>query len=146
MLFPMIYSGNSLNPTPIFKDLFDMIDEPIKQSSYVNGFKVDVSETDSEYKVEAELAGVDKKDISINIEDDILSITVQKNDDQNAQDTKNNYLVRERMVSAMSLQRKMKLQNINSEGVKAKMVNGVLEITIPKKEPTEKPTKQIEIE
>ena len=100
--------------------------------------KTDISETDTEYSFEVELPGYNKEDISIVLENEVLKISAEK------EETKENISHKERYVG--KVQREYYVgKNIDESNVKAKMENGVLQVTIPKKVAETKNNK-IEIE
>jgi HSP20 family protein len=104
--------------------------------------KVDIKETDKEYIVEAEIPGVDKKDIQLELHDDLLTIQVQRNEQLDVEN--NNYIRKERRTSSMS--RSFYVENVKQEDVTAKYENGILSIVLPKREPGIKKGKNIEIQ
>jgi len=91
-------------------------------------FKIDIEEKDTEYVVEAEVPGINRDEIDLSIEEEILSISVNRSEETN-NDGKN-YLHRERRSSSMS--RRVRLTNANLDEIKAKLDGGVLTVTIPK--------------
>ena len=95
-----------------------------------NQMKVDIKSDDANYIIEADLPGVDKKDIQIELRNDVLTIGVQRNEETNEE--KDNYIYRERRSS--SLCRSFRVENVQPEDVKASYENGVLSITLPKRE------------
>jgi HSP20 family protein len=96
-----------------------------------NGMKVDIKETDKEYVVEAEIPGVDKKDIQVELENGLLTIAVKRDEQVNVEGE--NYIRRERRYSGMK--RSFHVDNVKEDGVKASYTNGVLTITLPKRSP-----------
>ena len=99
---------------------------------------VDVRETESNYVIEAELAGFDQKDIQIRLDGNTLTIESRQEEakgDENAEkaaSASSSYLIRERAVAAFS--RSFKLpENINAEEISASFKNGVLSLEIAKK-------------
>ncbi|MEA4902966.1 Hsp20/alpha crystallin family protein [Desulfitobacterium sp.] len=104
--------------------------------------KVDIKETDKEYVVEADLPGAKKDEINLQLDEDRLTISVNK--DAQSEEEKSNYIRRERSMSTMS--RSFALSNVKVEDVKAKFDNGVLSIILPKREYGNGKGKQIEIE
>jgi HSP20 family protein len=102
-----------------------------------NTFKVDVEDKGNEYCVEAELPGVKKEDIFLEIDDGRLNIQVKKEESINEE--KKNYIHRERRVSSMS--RSIILEGAKSHDVKAKLKDGLLTINIPKEIDNNKTTK-----
>ena len=102
---------------------------PFKRSLMADTFKIDVQDNKTEYLIEAELPGIKKEDIGISLNDGRLSIAVNK--DETIEQTDKNYIHRERRTTSMS--RSVLLGDADSSGVKAKLDNGVLSITVPKK-------------
>ena len=84
--------------------------------------------------------GYDKKDISIDVEDGVLTIEAKKDDEVVHEDK--NYYRKERVVG--SFKRQFTVGNINEDNINASFVNGVLEINFPKEEKKES-KKSIEI-
>lgn len=88
----------------------------------------DVFENDASYKVVAELAGIDKSDITIDYEDNTLTISTAST--SASQQDEGTYLMRERVVT--DLKRQFIFKNIESTQIKAQFDNGLLTITLPK--------------
>ncbi|MDR2162381.1 MAG: Hsp20/alpha crystallin family protein [Clostridiales Family XIII bacterium] len=93
-------------------------------------FKIDIEETDSEYRIEAELPGISKDEIDLAAQDDNLSISVNREEETDKNEK--NYIHRERRFTSMS--RRVRLANANLNAIKAKLEDGILSITIPKEE------------
>ena len=91
--------------------------------------QLNVSETENEIRVTAELPGVSEKAIEVRLEDDILTIRGEKKIEH--KDEKENYHVVERAFGAF--QRSLRLPfRINPDQVQARFENGVLTVTLPK--------------
>jgi len=106
-------------------------------SLFNDTFKVDVQETEKAYLIEAELPGIKKEEVDLQLDDNRLAISVnreEKNEEENR-----NYIHKERRVSSM--QRRIYLADAASDDVKAELTNGVLKISVPKKEQVETRTK-----
>ena len=95
-----------------------------------NQLKVDIKDNGSSYLIEADLPGVDKKDIQVELRDNILTIGVQRN--EITEEERKNYIRKDRRTSAVS--RSFRVDNVKPEDVKAEFKNGVLSITLPKAE------------
>ena len=96
---------------------------------------MDVSETDKELKVCAELPGLSEKDIDVRLEDDVLVIRAEKKFER--KDEKENYHFMERSYG--TFQRALRLPGpVEPEQVKANFENGVLTVTVPKAEQQER--------
>ena len=102
---------------------------------------VDIYEDESTVVIKAEVPGVDQKEIDIRIEDNTLTIRGERKHSQEVK--KENYHRVERFYG--TFQRSFSLPHtINQEKVKATCEQGVLTITLPKRE--EKKPKQINVE
>lgn len=104
-------------------------------------FRVDVQEKEKEYIVEADLPGINKEDIGIELNDGRLNIIVEK--EENTEKTDTNYIHKERRSTSMY--RSIYLQDALDDNASAKLENGVLTINIPKQEKIDN-SKQIKIE
>lgn len=104
--------------------------------------KVDIREDEKEYIVEAELPGANKDEINIDLHNDQLTISVQKNEQVNEE--QNNYIRRERRSSSLS--RSFYIENVMEENVNAKFENGLLTIVLPKREPGTEGRRKIQID
>jgi HSP20 family protein len=104
---------------------------------------IDVAETDKEIEITAELPGLERKDVEISLEDDVLTIRGEKKIEKNEKDDKDkNYHLTERSYGVFY--RMLQLPpGIDPSTVQATMSNGVLKIKIPK--PAHSEAKKIEV-
>lgn len=92
---------------------------------------IDIYESDDAIKISAELPGIDKKDVEITVENNVLTIKGEKKIDTEIK--KECYYRCERCYGTFT--RSFTLANyIDPENIKAQFKNGILEITVPKKE------------
>ncbi len=90
--------------------------------------KVDIKETNTYYVLDVEIPGVQKEDIRLITNDDILTINVKKEESINSSNEK--YVRQERKFGSMS--RSFTIRDIDQDSINAKYENGVLYITLPK--------------
>jgi HSP20 family protein len=91
---------------------------------------MDVKETDKEIVVEAELPGIDDKDISLSVQDGVLTIRGEKKLERDEE--KENYRMMERRHG--SFQRSVRLPDtVDEDKVEASFDNGVLKVSLPKR-------------
>lgn len=103
---------------------------------------VDVRENDKQIVVEAELPGIDEKDVSVSLQDGVLTIKGEKKFEQTEE--KDDYVSMERRYG--SFQRAMRLPDtVDEDKVKADFSKGVLTVTLPKRPEAAKKEKKIEI-
>ncbi len=92
--------------------------------------RVDVSETDAEVKVSAELPGMDEKDISVELQDDMLVLRGEKKSEQ--EEKGKNWFRREQSYG--SFHRTIELPaGVDAGKAKAQFKKGVLTFTAPKR-------------
>jgi len=102
---------------------------------------VDVFETEGGYVLKAELPGVNKEDIKIDVSNNTLTIKGEKKFEERTE--KDKYVRIERSYGSFT--RTFALSDkVDSENIKAAYKDGVLEITLPKKE--EAKPKEIKVE
>lgn len=130
-----------LSPKGFFRGLFN---ENFLDEMSFGGFKVDVKEKKNAYIIDAEMPGFDKKDINIEIDDNLLTISASLDESNEQKDDGGRYIRRERRTG--SFRRSFPLSNIKSDEIKAQMKNGILTIYCPKKSETLPRSKNIEIE
>lgn len=95
--------------------------------------KCDVYEKDGKISLEVEAPGYKKNDINISIDKGEVTITLEKNDEE---EENKKYLHRERK-SYSRITRTFFLGDVNEDEIDASFKNGVLLLTCPKKEKTE---------
>ena len=92
--------------------------------------RVDVSETDAEVKVSAELPGMDEKDISVELQDDVLVLRGEKKSEQ--EEKGKNWFRREQSYG--SFHRAIELPaGVDAGKAKAQFKKGVLTFVAPKR-------------
>jgi HSP20 family protein len=130
------------SPLDIFED-FEKMMRGFEKDSF-SKMSLDVYETDEAAFIEAELPGVKKEDIKVNVEDGVLTITAEKTIEEEEQKGRK-YFTRE--IRYGSLKRAFELpEYLNDEEIKAKFKDGILKIEIPRKEEEVKKNKKIDIE
>jgi HSP20 family protein len=101
---------------------------------------VDIYETEQELVIKADLPDIDPKDLDIRVENNILTIRGERKFEKKV--SEENYLRVERSYGSFA--RSFTLANtVNSEAIKAEYQNGVLTLSIPKRE--EAKPKQIKV-
>lgn len=109
----------------------------------VNMPAVNIIEEKDDFSIEVAAPGLDKKDFKIDLDHNVLTISSEKKDEKKEEDKK--FMRRE--FSYTSFKRSFTLPNtVDAEKIEAKHKDGVLSITMPKKEEAkEKPARQIKI-
>lgn len=129
-----------------FGDFYNMIDSFFDDSFWPSRnllrdtFKIDVKDKDDHYIIEADLPGINKEEVNLQFNKGILSISVEKKEENNVDEE--NYIHRERRSTSMM--RSMQLRDVDEETIEAKLENGVLVVKAMKRK-EEKTQKLIEI-
>ena len=99
----------------------------------------DIIKNEKEYVVEMQLAGVKKENISLSLNDDVLTIKAERKevDDQKYNKKQTFYGKYEKSFTLP--------ESVDIENIQASFEDGILKLNIPKLEKEEKITKQIEI-
>ena len=125
----------------MFDELFDfsLSTVPFRRGNYP---AIDMTETDNEIILKAELPGIDPKDIDINVTPDRVEIRGEVKDEREQKDT--GCCIMERYHG--TFERVIGLPTeVNQDGVKANYKDGILEITLPKTEPSKPKAKKVEV-
>lgn len=113
------------------------------EESFLASPNFEVSETGDEFRIKAELPGMDEKDIEVSLEGDLLTVRGEKKRER--EEKHRSYHVAE--VTYGSFSRSMRLPDgIDLDHAKAQFKRGVLTLTIPKKEEVKANRRKLEIE
>ena len=147
MFRPAVFTRNNFWRDPFyeFDRMFpDFWNDNSELEKSFSGFSTDVMEKDGNYILQAELPGFAKEDISIDLKNDILTISASHKEEKKDENKDTKYLRRERRESSYS--RSFRVANVTPEDITASYTNGVLEVTFPKREKLpEKEAQRIEI-
>ncbi len=101
---------------------------PSGRSLIRDTFKIDVEETEKEFLILAEMPGIQKDEINLDIQDGKLTISVSRT--ENTEEESKNYIHRERRMSSMA--RSVYLADAAADNITAKLDNGILTVTVPR--------------
>ena len=123
----------------LFDDFFNLSTVDFFDSEWLPA--IDIINDEKNMYIKADVAGIDEKDINVTVQDNILTISGERTEEQN--ESKNStFTLLERKKGSFS--RSILLPDgVKAENVKAELKNGVLTITLPKGKPVE--TKKIKI-
>ncbi len=134
-----------LNMPSLVDDFFgrDFMDNFFSERTGINVPAVNLAENNDEYRIEVAAPGLEKNDFKIDLENDVLTISSEKEVKDEQKDEK--FMRCEFNYSKFS--RSFTLpESANVEKIKANHKDGILYVRIPKKEETkQKPPKQIDI-
>ena len=145
MLYPSIWNESLFDDLmnfefPRFRDLDD-VDQKLYGKHANRVMKTDVHEQDDHYDVDIDLPGFKKDEIKIELENGYLTVNASKGLDQEEKNDKGKLIRQERYSGSM--QRSFYVgENVTEEDIKAKFEDGVLKLTVPKKDAPKLPEKK----
>ena len=136
-----------LMPSIFGEDLFDdFMNFPFERDSrrratHTNGYtknssslmRTDIRETDGSFELDIDLPGFKKENVNAQLENGYLTINASKNSDQDEKDSEGKYIRRERFTGHCSRSFYVG-ENVTQQDIKAKFENGILKLSIPKKD------------
>ena len=132
MLMPSIFGENLFNDD--WMDFgFPEVDKALYGKHANNVMKTDVKETDTGYEVDIDLPGFKKDEINAQLDNGYLTISAAKGLDKDEKDKKGKYIRKERYAGAMSRSFYVG-EGVTQEDIKAKYEDGILRISVAKKE------------
>lgn len=113
-------------------DLFDEFERSVfgENGRRLPAFSTDIRDEGDHYLLEAELPGFRKEDIDLDVKDGFLTISASR--EESGETKQGGYLCRERRSGSFS--RSFNLDGIQEDGITASYNNGVLELTLPKRQ------------
>ena len=112
---------------------FPEVDKALYGKHANNVMKTDVKETDTGYEVDIDLPGFKKDEINAQLDNGYLTISAAKGLDKDEKDKKGQYIRKERYAGAMSRSFYVG-EGVTQEDIKAKYEDGILRLSVPKKE------------
>jgi HSP20 family protein len=150
-----VHRGEELNPflalhremNRLFDDVFRGFDlAPFGSDRFFDRFdrtagwpNIEVSDTDKELKLTAELPGLEEKDVQVELANGVLAIKGEKHTETEDKDR----LFSERYYGRF--ERRIPVEDVDEDKVSAAFKNGVLTVTMPKLPRTQSKVKRIAI-
>ena len=126
-----------------FRDL-EELERSLFTNSSAAAFKTDIRDTGDAYMLEADLPGMKKEDIHIDIDGDRLSISAERNAVKEEKDENGGYIRCERTYGSFS--RSFDISGIRAEDISAAYEDGVLKLTLPKQIQRAPESRRLEIQ
>ena len=146
MLVPYVRRNNSLSAFDPFREL-DELERAFfgdGRSTKMAAFSTDIKDNGDSYTLEADLPGVKKEDIKLDLTDNVLTINAERHSEYEEKDKKGNYLRCERSYGSYA--RSFDISGIDAAGIKAAYADGVLRVTLPKQKEVPASSRRLEIE
>ena len=134
MLMPSIFGEN------LFDDFFDDFYRPAVHKAPARAaapatavMKTDVKETPAGFELDIDLPGYKKEDVKAELKDGYMTITARSQKENSDKNEEGRYIRRERYWGSCSRSFYVG-ENITEEDIKARFEDGILKVTVPKKE------------
>lgn len=129
----------------LMDSMLNWFDDNFYPDVVTNGtMKTDISESDHAYEVKIDMPGFNKKDLHLNYDQNILTVTGHREANSNVKDDQGNLLHSERRYGQFS--RQYRLPEVDQKQISAKYDAGVLMVTLPKLAAEDKTDNRIEIQ
>ncbi len=146
MLMPSIFGEN------LFDEFFNYFTRPSKslmgyQTPTSNVMRTDIKELSNGYELDIDLPGFKKSDVQAQLKEGYLTISASTSKEEGDKDKDGKYLRRERYYGSCSRSFYVG-EAVTQEDIKARFEDGILKVTVPKKEakPEVEESKYIAIE
>ncbi len=128
---------------PFFSDVYNLLNDSVLSDRFaVRTPAVNIAETENEFEVELAVPGLKKEDFKINLEKNVLTISAEKK----AEEVNENKKFSKREYSYSSFTRSFTLpQSADQNKIEADYTDGILKLTIAKKEEAKVVTREITI-
>lgn len=142
-MLPSIFGESLLDDWfdfPSEKDFFGS-HNPVFGKHAKNLMRTDIRETDTSYELDVDLPGFKKEDIKAQVENGYLTISAAKGVEKKEDDKKGQYIRQERFSGACSRSFYVG-DNVTEQDITAKFEDGILKLSIPKKDQQQVETKK----
>ena len=127
-MFLTKYRAKDLSCDTDFFPMFKWFDDSEKNHDFFRVPRTNVNETDKAYILTMEMPGIAKKEVNVAVENDHVVVTAERTEKYESEG-----LLR-REIRSEKFQRSFRVDaTIDADGVKAKLENGILKVTLPKK-------------
>lgn len=122
----------------------DSLEKAFFQNTSLAEFKTDIRDLGDSFLLESDLPGFKKEDIHVSLDGNYLTVSAQRNYENEETDGQGNFIRRERSYG--EFRRSFDVTGIAVDDIKAEYNNGVLKLTLPKKVNTQPAARTIAIE
>lgn len=126
-----------------FRDL-EELERSMFSNTGVTAFRTDIRDAGDAYVLEADLPGMKKEDIHIDIDGERLSISAERSAVKEEKDENGGYIRCERSYGSFA--RSFDISGIQAENISAAYEDGVLKLTLPKQTKTVPASRRLEIQ
>ena len=137
MLLPRTNELNSIFGENLFDDFFEDFARPARNAARYGTsagiMRTDIRESNTGYELDIELPGCSKENVKAELKNGYLTINAETNQSNDRKDEDGKYIRRERYYGTCSRSFYVG-EDITQEDIKARFEDGILKVSIPKKE------------
>lgn len=134
------FNRNFVNPYQEFESIARRM---FGGENSASDFSMDIKDNGDSYELKADMPGVDKDDIHIDLDGDRLTISAERHSEFEEKDKQGNFVRCERSYGSFS--RSIDVSSIDTDKLNAAYENGVLTLTMPKRESVQPSARRIPI-
>ena len=129
-------TSRSVMPRGLFDEFSNDFFRPFLEGGFTGltrperAMKVDVRDDGDKYTLEADIPGVSKDDLKVEVSNGVLTISANYNQEKEEKGEDERYVYRERRCGSMS--RAFNVEGIREDDIAAQFKDGVLTLTLPK--------------
>lgn len=128
-------ANRNIAPRGFFDDFANDFFRPLFDSPMLRpaqAMRVDVRDDGDHYTLEADMPGVSKDDLKVEVNSGVLTISASYDENKEEKGEDEKYIYRERRCGSMS--RAFNVEGIREDDIAAEFKDGVLRLTLPKEE------------
>lgn len=141
-IMPYRRRGSLVSGYDPFRDM-EEFEKHFFGNSQLESFKTDIKDNGKDFVVEMDLPGFKKEDIKVDIEGGVMTISAERHSDYEDEDKKKNYIRKERSYG--TYKRSFDISEIDESGITASYEDGLLKLTLPKKQAAVPESRRLEI-
>ena len=123
----------------------NFFDAPFFADDSLAAFGTDITDEGDSYQLTADLPGFQKEDVSVKVNDNVVTIQAERHNDIEDSEKKDKYLRQERSYGLYKRSFTMS-SDVDRTKISAKYDNGILTVTLPKKAENELPAADVVVE
>ncbi len=121
---------------------FNELERSFFNGASVSAFRTDIKDMGESFRLEAELPGFAREDISVDIENELLTISAKRSSEN--EEKKDSFVKRERYYGAFK--RSFDISGIDADKISAAYADGILSLDMPKKQELLPRSRKLEIQ
>lgn len=137
MLLPRTNTLNSIFGENLFDEFFEDFARPARSVARYNTtpgiMRTDIRESDAGYELDIDLPGCKKENVKAELKEGYLTISAETNKSDEQKDENGKYIRRERYYGTCSRSFYVG-EDITQEDIRARFEDGILKVSVPKKE------------